>query len=45
MATYNVSNFINDPSEGDRLMFIYNASGQLTMTIDPYASTLKQNPI
>ena len=39
MATYNVSNFINDPSEGDRLMFIYNASGQLTMTIDPYAST------
>jgi len=39
MATYNVNNFINDPSTSDRLMFIYNSSQQLVMTIDPYSST------
>ena len=39
MATYSVSNFVNDPSPGDRLMFIYNSGDQLVMSVDPYSST------
>jgi len=39
MATYCIGNFINDPSPNDRLMFIYNCSGVLVVSIDPYAST------
>ncbi|NPV12872.1 MAG: hypothetical protein HPY57_13960 [Ignavibacteria bacterium] len=42
MATYCIGNFINDPSPNDRLMFIYNCSGKLTVSIDPYASTFFQ---
>jgi hypothetical protein len=39
MATYCLGNFVNEPSQNDRLMFIYNCSGVLVMSIDPYAST------
>jgi len=39
MATYCLANFVNDPSPNDRLMFIYNCSGTLVVSIDPYAST------
>jgi len=42
MATYCVSNFVKDPSVDDRLIYIYNCNGQLTATIDPYASTFFQ---
>lgn len=39
MATFCLNNFVNDPSPNDRLMYIYNCSGKLVMSIDPYAST------
>jgi len=39
MATYCVSTLVNDPSDGDRLMYIYNCSSVLVMTIDPYSSS------
>lgn len=42
MATYCIGNFVNDPSPNDRLIFIYNCSGKLTISIDPYASTFFQ---
>lgn len=39
MATYCIGNFINDPSPNDRLIYIYNCGGVLTLSIDPYVST------
>ena len=40
MATYCLANFIkNPPDKNDRLIFIYNCNGHLTINIDPYAST------
>ena len=36
---YDINNFVKPPNVGDRVIFIYNPSNTVTMTIDPYSST------
>jgi len=40
---YDINNFVKTPSPGDRVIFIYDPNGTVTMTVDPYSSTFYHN--